>query len=155
MSYIKESNAGSALCNRAVARGVPPRCRLSDAGSATTLAEAVAGCSIEGLPGASRARSVPISCERQFPAVSCCERCSMVLSWGGKPLAGFLAPHSVCLSGEMADQIALDGPKATVPASEAAHALGSTGVAFDVRDGMAGLPALDIAAPGKLRCTNA
>ena len=66
------------------------------------------------------------------------------------PAATRIAPRYVRLSGEVADQAVLDGLKATFPASEVAHAFASTeaGVAFDVRDGLAGFPAGYIGRPG-------
>lgn len=69
MSNIKEIHAASALWHRVVANGVPPQRRLSDAGSTITLAGAVAGYRIEAPPETFRARSVLISCERQFSVV--------------------------------------------------------------------------------------
>ena len=61
-----------------------------------------------------------------------------------------IAPRYVRLSGEVADQAVLDGLKAAFPASEVAHAFASTeaGVAFDVRDGLAGFPAGYVGRPG-------
>jgi acyl-coenzyme A synthetase/AMP-(fatty) acid ligase len=59
------------------------------------------------------------------------------------PMARRLAPHYVRLSGEIADQAILDRLRAFYPEAGVAHAFASTeaGVAFDVRDGMAGFPA--------------
>jgi len=53
-----------------------------------------------------------------------------------------MAPKYVRLSGEIADQAILDNLKAAYPGAEVAHAFASTeaGVAFDVRDGLAGFP---------------
>jgi acyl-coenzyme A synthetase/AMP-(fatty) acid ligase len=57
--------------------------------------------------------------------------------------AGKLAPGYVRLSGEIADQAILDSLRATYPNAIVAHAFASTeaGVAFEVRDGVAGFPA--------------
>lgn len=57
--------------------------------------------------------------------------------------AGRMAPAYVRLSGEVADQAILDHLKAAYPKAGVAHAFASTeaGVAFDVRDGLAGFPA--------------
>ncbi len=57
--------------------------------------------------------------------------------------AGAMAPAYVRLSGEVADQAILDQLKRAFPAAQVAHAFASTeaGVAFDVRDGLAGFPA--------------
>ncbi len=54
-----------------------------------------------------------------------------------------LAPSYVRLSGEIADQAILDSLRATYPSAIVAHAFASTeaGVAFEVRDGLAGFPA--------------
>jgi acyl-coenzyme A synthetase/AMP-(fatty) acid ligase len=59
------------------------------------------------------------------------------------PSAEVISPSYVRLSGEIADQAILDALKAKFPKSEVAHAFASTeaGVAFDVRDGLAGFPA--------------
>jgi acyl-CoA synthetase (AMP-forming)/AMP-acid ligase II len=56
--------------------------------------------------------------------------------------AGKISPRYIRLSGEIADQTILDGLRATYPNAEIAHAFASTeaGVAFDVRDGLAGFP---------------
>jgi acyl-CoA synthetase (AMP-forming)/AMP-acid ligase II len=53
-----------------------------------------------------------------------------------------IVPHYVRLSGEVADQAILDRLKAVYPESMVAHAFASTeaGVAFEVRDGLAGFP---------------
>jgi acyl-CoA synthetase (AMP-forming)/AMP-acid ligase II len=53
-----------------------------------------------------------------------------------------MAPRYVRLSGEVADQSILNHLAAAFPAAEVAHAFASTeaGVAFDVRDGLAGFP---------------
>jgi acyl-coenzyme A synthetase/AMP-(fatty) acid ligase len=57
--------------------------------------------------------------------------------------AAKIAPAYVRLSGEIADQAILDGLRATYPNAVVAHAFASTeaGVAFEVRDGLAGFPA--------------
>ena len=57
--------------------------------------------------------------------------------------AGAMAPAYVRMSGEVADQAILDQLKRAYPAAQVAHAFASTeaGVAFDVRDGLAGFPA--------------
>jgi acyl-coenzyme A synthetase/AMP-(fatty) acid ligase len=57
--------------------------------------------------------------------------------------AGKIAPSYVRLSGEIADQAILDSLRATYPNAVVAHAFASTeaGVAFEVRDGLAGFPA--------------
>ncbi len=59
------------------------------------------------------------------------------------PAADAMAPAYVRLSGEVADQAILDRLALAYPASNVAHAYASTeaGVAFDVRDGLAGFPA--------------
>lgn len=56
--------------------------------------------------------------------------------------AGRLSPAYVRLSGEIADQGVLDALHAAFPAATIAHAFASTeaGVAFEVRDGLAGFP---------------
>ena len=63
--------------------------------------------------------------------------------------AGF-APRYVRLSGEVADQAILNSLAAAFPGAGIAHAFASTeaGVAFDVRDGLAGFPASMVGAPG-------
>lgn len=57
--------------------------------------------------------------------------------------AGIISPAYVRLSGEVADQPILDALRAAFPKASIAHAFASTeaGVAFDVRDGLAGFPA--------------
>jgi acyl-CoA synthetase (AMP-forming)/AMP-acid ligase II len=57
--------------------------------------------------------------------------------------SGLLDPRYVRLSGEVADQIVLDGLRRIYPRARIAHAFASTeaGVAFDVEDGRAGFPA--------------
>ncbi len=57
--------------------------------------------------------------------------------------AGAMAPAYVRLSGEVADQAILDQLARAFPGAQVAHAFASTeaGVAFDVRDGLAGFPA--------------
>ena len=59
------------------------------------------------------------------------------------PAACSIAPQYVRLSGEIADQGILDSLRAFYPQARVAHAFASTeaGVAFDVRDGLAGFPA--------------
>jgi acyl-coenzyme A synthetase/AMP-(fatty) acid ligase len=59
------------------------------------------------------------------------------------PAASSIAPHYVRLSGEIADQAILDNLRSCYPQARVAHAFASTeaGVAFDVRDGLAGFPA--------------
>ena len=73
--------------------------------------------------------------------------------WRGAIMSGAAAtidPQYVRLSGEIADQAVLDALRAAYPRAIAAHAFASTeaGVAFEVRDGLAGLPAGLIGAPG-------
>ncbi len=57
--------------------------------------------------------------------------------------ASAIAPAYVRLSGEVADQPILDSLRRAFPKANIAHAFASTeaGVAFDVRDGLAGFPA--------------
>ena len=57
--------------------------------------------------------------------------------------AGMMAPAYVRMSGEVADQAILDQLARAFPGAQVAHAFASTeaGVAFDVRDGLAGFPA--------------
>ncbi|MGH7879256.1 MAG: ANL family adenylate-forming protein, partial [Candidatus Binataceae bacterium] len=59
------------------------------------------------------------------------------------PAAPRIAPRYIRLSGEIADQAILDSLRAFYPQAEVAHAFASTeaGVAFAVRDGLAGFPA--------------
>ncbi|HYM08801.1 MAG TPA: AMP-binding protein, partial [Terriglobales bacterium] len=59
------------------------------------------------------------------------------------PTARTIDPQYVRLSGEIVDQAILDHLRAVYPKARIAHAFASTeaGVAFDVRDGMAGFPA--------------
>jgi acyl-CoA synthetase (AMP-forming)/AMP-acid ligase II len=59
------------------------------------------------------------------------------------PLANRIAPRYVRLSGEIADQAILDDLKGFYRVSSIAHAFASTeaGVAFEVGDGLTGLPA--------------
>jgi acyl-coenzyme A synthetase/AMP-(fatty) acid ligase len=54
-----------------------------------------------------------------------------------------IRPQYVRLSGEVVDQAILDNLRSTYPAATVVHAFASTeaGVAFDVRDGLAGFPA--------------
>ncbi|HEY4751155.1 MAG TPA: AMP-binding protein [Steroidobacteraceae bacterium] len=63
-----------------------------------------------------------------------------------------IAPQYVRLSGEIADQAVLDALRSTYPAATVAHAFASTeaGVAFEVRDGLAGFPAALLVASGPL-----
>jgi acyl-coenzyme A synthetase/AMP-(fatty) acid ligase len=71
--------------------------------------------------------------------------------------AATIAPRYVRLSGEIADQGLLDNLRATYPDATVAHAFASSeaGVAFEVRDGLAGFPAELLGAPGpvELRVT--
>lgn len=64
--------------------------------------------------------------------------------------ASTIAPRYVRLSGEIADQAVLDALRAAYPQAIVAHAFASTeaGVAFEVRDGLAGFPASFLDAPG-------
>jgi acyl-CoA synthetase (AMP-forming)/AMP-acid ligase II len=61
-----------------------------------------------------------------------------------------ISPSYVRLSGEVADQAILNNLRQAFPAAEIAHAFASTeaGVAFDVRDGLAGFPEILINQPG-------
>jgi acyl-coenzyme A synthetase/AMP-(fatty) acid ligase len=73
--------------------------------------------------------------------------------WRKALMSGALArisPRYVRLSGEIADQAILDSLRAVYPGVTVAHAFASTeaGVAFEVRDGLAGFPADLIDAPG-------
>jgi acyl-coenzyme A synthetase/AMP-(fatty) acid ligase len=63
-----------------------------------------------------------------------------------------IAPRYARLSGEIADQAILDALRSTYPAATVAHAFASTeaGVAFEVRDGLAGFPVSLIGAPGPI-----
>lgn len=58
-------------------------------------------------------------------------------------------PRYVRLSGEIADQAVLDALHQAFPGATVAHAFASTeaGVGFEVRDGLAGFPALMVGAP--------
>ena len=72
--------------------------------------------------------------------------------WRKALMSGSLArisPRYVRLSGEIADQAILDSLRAVYPGATVAHAFASTeaGVAFEVRDGLAGFPAALIDAP--------
>lgn len=69
------------------------------------------------------------------------------------PAISALSPEYVRLSGEVADQAVLDGLRAAFPRARVAHAFASTeaGVAFDVRDGLAGFPARLIERDGGAR----
>ena len=66
--------------------------------------------------------------------------------------AATIAPRYVRLSGEIPDQAVLDNLRATYPKATVAHAFASTeaGVAFEVRDGLAGFPATLLGAPGRV-----
>ena len=59
------------------------------------------------------------------------------------PAASRIAPRYVRMSGEIADQAILDQLQSYYPNAVVAHAFASTeaGVAFEVRDGLAGVPA--------------
>ncbi len=59
------------------------------------------------------------------------------------PEAGRIAPRYIRLSGEIADQAILNSLRAFYPNAEISHAFATTeaGVAFDVRDALAGFPA--------------
>ncbi len=59
------------------------------------------------------------------------------------PSARKISPQYIRLSGEMADQAILDSLRAFYAGARIAHAFASTegGVAFDVKDGLAGFPA--------------
>jgi acyl-CoA synthetase (AMP-forming)/AMP-acid ligase II len=70
--------------------------------------------------------------------------------------AGKISPRYIRLSGEISDQTILDHLQRVYPNAQVAHAFASTegGVAFDVRDGLAGFPSSlvesssgDLAAP--------
>lgn len=75
------------------------------------------------------------------------------------PALACLSPRYVRLSGEMADQAILNSLAAAFPGAAIAHAFASTeaGVAFDVRDGLAGFPAAMVGMAGaraELRITD-
>ncbi len=59
------------------------------------------------------------------------------------PAIGKISPHYIRLSGEIADQAILDRLHKAFPRAVVSHAYASTeaGVAFEVRDGLAGFPA--------------
>jgi len=59
------------------------------------------------------------------------------------PAARNIGPRYVRLSGEIVDQVILDSLRNFYPSASVVHAFASTeaGVAFDVRDGLAGFPA--------------
>ncbi len=61
-----------------------------------------------------------------------------------------MSPRYIRLSGEVVDQAVLNNLAAAFPGASIAHAFASTeaGVAFDVRDGLAGFPAALIGRPG-------
>jgi acyl-coenzyme A synthetase/AMP-(fatty) acid ligase len=65
------------------------------------------------------------------------------------PAARAMNPAYVRLSGEVADQTILNNLRHTYPKAAVAHAFASTeaGVAFDVRDGLAGFPAALVGGP--------
>ncbi len=64
------------------------------------------------------------------------------------PAAGRIAPRYIRLSGEIADQAVLNSLRSFYPDAEISHAFATTeaGVAFDVRDGLSGFPALMLTA---------
>jgi len=64
------------------------------------------------------------------------------------PAIATIAPGYVRLSGEIADQAALDALRTAFPSANIGHAYATTeaGVAFDVNDGLAGFPAAFIGA---------
>ena len=66
------------------------------------------------------------------------------------PAVSQMSPRYVRLSGEVADQAILNNLGTTFPRADIAHAFASTeaGVAFDVRDRLAGFPAMLIGQPG-------
>jgi len=66
------------------------------------------------------------------------------------PSASRMAPRYVRLSGEIADQPVLDQLRSCYPQATVAHAFATTeaGVAFEVRDGLAGIPASVMEQPG-------
>lgn len=66
--------------------------------------------------------------------------------------AATITPRYVRLSGEIPDQAVLDNLRTTYPKATVAHAFASTeaGVAFEVRDGLAGFPATLLGAPGRV-----
>ncbi len=66
------------------------------------------------------------------------------------PSNELFSPAYLRLSGEVADQTILDNLRLAFPTSNIAHAFASTeaGVAFDVRDGLAGFPASFVDQPG-------
>ena len=66
------------------------------------------------------------------------------------PPVRHFTPTYVRLSGEVADQAILDYLAVAFPRADIAHAFASTeaGVAFDVRDGLAGFPAALVGRPG-------
>jgi acyl-coenzyme A synthetase/AMP-(fatty) acid ligase len=59
------------------------------------------------------------------------------------PAAGRIAPRYIRLSGEVADQAILNNLRSFYPDAEISHAFATTeaGVAFEVRDGLSGVPA--------------
>ncbi len=73
--------------------------------------------------------------------------------WRGalmSPAIGRISPAYVRLSGEVVDQAILNSLRRAFPLAAIAHAFASTeaGVAFDVRDGLAGFPETLIGQPG-------
>ena len=66
------------------------------------------------------------------------------------PANAAIAPRTVRLSGEIADQAILDSLKARFPDAAVGHAYASTeaGVGFEVTDGLEGFPAAFIGRPG-------
>jgi acyl-CoA synthetase (AMP-forming)/AMP-acid ligase II len=68
------------------------------------------------------------------------------------PQARAIAPRSVRLSGEIADQAILDNLRAVYAPAPVVHAYASTeaGVAFEVKDGLEGFPASVIGAAGEV-----
>jgi acyl-coenzyme A synthetase/AMP-(fatty) acid ligase len=66
------------------------------------------------------------------------------------PSASQIAPRYVRMSGEIADQAILDQLQSCYPKATVAHAFASTeaGVGFEVRDGLAGIPADLMRQPG-------
>ncbi len=69
------------------------------------------------------------------------------------PFANAIAPRYVRLSGEIADQAILSHLQSCYPQAKLSHAFASTeaGVAFEVNDGLAGVPASLINRPGNVK----
>lgn len=65
------------------------------------------------------------------------------------PAARSITPQCVRISGEIADQAILDNLRSIYPQAQVVHAFASTegGVAFEVRDGLAGFPASFVGEP--------